>query len=276
MAFWDKLGQIGNVEDRRGVGPVGAGGGLIALFVTLGLGYFGISADPAVVEQLLAASGITTSSEQSSEFAGGDDYENFASRVIGSNDAYWKRQLNGEISYSPPRLVLFRSVTSSGCGIASSDVGPHYCPVDATIYLDETFFDVLREQYGGNDGDVAQAYVLAHEVGHHVQNLDGTMAKVQNDPSYRSTGENSLSVRLELQADCYAGLWAHSIRDRGVFESEQEIQEALQAAAAVGDDRIQGKTGDVNPETWTHGSSERRVASFNAGWKSGDISNCRL
>lgn len=276
MAFWDKLGQIGNVEDRRGMSPIGAGGGLIALVVTLGLGYFGISADPAVIERLLAASGITTSSNQSSEFAGGDDYEKFAGRVIGSNDAYWERQLSGKFSYSAPRLVLFRSVTSSGCGVASSDVGPHYCPVDETIYLDETFFDVLREQYGGSNGDVAQAYVLAHEVGHHVQNLDGTMAKVQDDPAYRSTGENSLSVRLELQADCYAGLWAHSIRDRGVFESEQEIQEALQAAASVGDDRIQGTAGNVNPETWTHGSSEQRVASFNTGWKTGDIAECRL
>ena len=275
MAFWDKLGETGHVEDRRGLNPVSAGGGLIALIVTLGLGYFGISADPALIEQLLAAGGTTTS-EQSSEFAGADDYETFAGRVIGSNDTYWSGKFDSAPAYTAPRLVLFRSATSSGCGIASSEVGPHYCPSDATIYLDETFFDVLRERYGGSSGDVAQAYVLAHEVGHHVQNLDGTMASAQNDQAYRSTGENSLSVRLELQADCYAGLWAHSIREQGVFESEQEIQEAMQAAASVGDDRIQGTTGRVNPETWTHGSSEQRVASFNAGWKSGDIAQCQL
>ena len=275
MALWDKLGGGGNVEDRRGTNSLGIGGGLITAVVVLGLGYFGINVDPALISQLISASGVT-SSEQSNEFKGNDSYESFARNVIGSTNAYWSTKLGGQTPYKGPRLVLFRDATQSACGIATSDVGPHYCPNDATIYLDETFFDVLQKQYGGSSGDVAQAYVLAHEVGHHVQNSTGTMQQVQSDPSYQATGENSLSVRLELQADCYAGAWAHSLRDKGVFESPAEIQEAIDAASAVGDDRIQSTSGSVNPETWTHGSSEQRVASFNKGWNSDDYTVCKL
>ena len=276
MALWDKLGGGGNIEDRRGASALGIGGGLLATVVTLALGYFGISADPALIEQLIAASGVTSQSEQSSEFSGADSYETFASNVIGSTDKYWKAELAGVVDYPSPKLVLFRTATQSGCGIATSEVGPHYCPADQRIYLDETFFDVLAERLGGSNGDVAQAYVMAHEVGHHVQNVTGTMEQVQSDPDYQATGGNSLSVRLELQADCYAGAWANSIRGAGVFESEQEIQEAIDAAAAVGDDRIQSSTGSVNPETWTHGSSAQRVEAFNRGWNSGDSTVCRL
>lgn len=276
MAIWDKLGGGGDIEDRRGASVLGLGGGLIATVVALGLGYFGISADPALIEQLIAASGIGTSEQQPAEFQGADSYETFASNVIGSTDKYWKAELAGQIDYPSPKLILFRDATRSGCGVATSDVGPHYCPADSSIYLDETFFDVLAEQLGGSNGDVAQAYVMAHEVGHHVQNVTGIMERVQSDPSYQATGENSLSVRLELQADCYAGAWANSIRDAGVFESEAEIQEAIDAASAVGDDRIQSTTGSVNPETWTHGSSEQRVEAFNRGWNSGDSSVCTL
>ena len=276
MAIWDKLGGGGDIEDRRGASVLGLGGGLIATVVALGLGYFGISADPALIEQLIAASGIGSSEQQPAEFQGTDSYETFASNVIGSTDRYWKAELAGQIDYPSPKLVLFRDATRSGCGVATSDVGPHYCPADSSIYLDETFFDVLAERLGGSNGDVAQAYVMAHEVGHHVQNVTGTMERVQSDPAYQATGENSLSVRLELQADCYAGAWAYSIRDAGVFESEAEIQEAIDAAGAVGDDRIQSTTGSVNPETWTHGSSEQRVEAFNRGWNSGDSSVCTL
>lgn len=276
MAMWDKLGGGGNIEDRRGASALGIGGGLIATVITLALGYFGISADPALLEQLIAASGVTNQGEQSAEFKGADSYETFASNVIGSTDRYWKAELAGRLDYPSPKLILFRTATQSGCGIASSEVGPHYCPADQSIYLDETFFDVLEERLGGGKGDVAQAYVMAHEVGHHVQNVTGTMEQVQQDPGYQATGSNSLSVRLELQADCYAGLWANSIRDAGVFESEAEIQEAIDAAAAVGDDRIQSTTGSVNPETWTHGSSEQRVAAFKKGWTNTGIDTCTL
>jgi predicted metalloprotease len=278
VALWDKLGGGGNIEDRRGMGALGIGGSLVAGIVVLALGYFGISADPALVEQLLVSAGVTGQSEstQTSEFKGQDSYETFASNVIGSSNRYWSKTLSGNTDYQTPRLVLFRNATQSGCGIATSEVGPHYCPLDKTIYLDETFFDVLAERLGGSNGDVAQAYVMAHEVGHHVQNVTGIMERVQNDPAYEQTGSNSLSVRLELQADCYAGLWANSIKDAGVFESDNEIQEAIVAAGAVGDDRIQSTTGSVNPETWTHGSSAQRIESFNRGWKSGQLSQCSL
>lgn len=274
MALWDKLGGGGDIEDRRGANAIGIGSGLIATVVALGLGYFGINADPALIEQLLTASGLTPQTEQPAAFKGVDSYETFASNVIGSTDRYWKAELAGSVDYPTPKLVLFRDATQSGCGVATSEVGPHYCPADQRIYLDETFFDVLAERFGGNKGDVAQAYVMAHEVGHHVQNVTGTMERVQSDPAYQATGSNSLSVRLELQADCYAGAWANSIRNQHVFESESEIQEAIDAAAAVGDDRIQSTTGPVNPETWTHGSSQQRVDSFNRGWSSGDSSAC--
>lgn len=276
MALWDKLGGNGNVEDRRGTSALGIGGGLIATVIVFALGYFGISADPALVEQLLSASGVGTSNEQSSEFSGDDSYEVFTKNVIGSTDKYWQGQLAGKYEYQGPKLVLFRQATQSGCGVATSEVGPHYCPADSSIYLDETFFDVLKERYGGSNGDVAQAYVIAHEVGHHVQNSTGTMNAVQADPNYQATGANSLSVRLELQADCYAGSWANSVKSTGVFETETEIQEAIEAAAAVGDDRIQSSSGTISPETWTHGSSEQRVSAFNKGWISGNSTVCEL
>lgn len=280
MALWDKLGQGGDVDDRRGMGglPFGIGPGLLTTGVVVLLGLAGLNVDPAIVGQIITTSGVgSPQTEQTTEFKGEDDYERFASSVIGSNDAFWTSTLsNTTTPYVKPKLVLFREATSSGCGIATSDVGPHYCPNDQTIYLDETFFDVLREQYGGSSGDVAQAYVLSHEIGHHVQNINGTMASVQSDPNYQATGANSVSVRLELQADCYAGLWANSIKDKGVFENDQEINEALQAAAAVGDDRIQSASGAINPETWTHGSSEQRIAAFKTGWSTGDINRCSL
>ncbi len=282
MALWDKLGRSGNVEDRRGMQsmlPFGLGSGALATGVVVILGFLGYSVDPALVNQLIQVSGIESSSqsEQPAEFKGVDNYEAFTTSVLGSTNEYWNKKLAGTATqYTEPRLVLFRDSTNSGCGIATADVGPHYCPSDQTIYLDETFFDVLKERLGGSDGDVAQAYVLAHEVGHHVQNKVGTMASVQNDPEYQASGANSLSVRLELQADCYAGLWANSIKDRGVFENDQEINEALDAAAAVGDDRIQSTSGGVNPETWTHGSAEQRTNAFKAGWTTGDIERCTL
>lgn len=282
MAFWDKLGRSGDIEDRRGTGsplPFGLSPGVLTSGAVLILGLFGLNVDPALVEQVIQLSGASSSqqSDQSAEFKGVDDYEAFASSVLGSTNDYWSSVLkNTATPYSNPKLVLFRDSTRSGCGIATSDVGPHYCPADQTIYLDETFFDVLKEQLGGSNGDVAQAYVIAHEVGHHVQNKTGIMASVQNDPAYQATGQNTLSVRLELQADCYAGLWAHSIKDKGVFENDQEINEALDAAAAVGDDRIQASSGSVNPETWTHGSAEQRTAAFKAGWTSGDTNRCSL
>lgn len=272
MAFWDKIGSTGNVEDRRGTGlALGGSAAVIGVIAYLVLGFMGVQIDPSVIQQLIGSSG----SGDTSQYAGQDSYETFASKVLGSSNDYWKKTLTAEgKTFTEPKLVLFRSATQSGCGLATSDVGPHYCPNDHTIYLDETFFAILQQQFGADVGDVAQAYVIAHEAGHHAQTLLGTMDRIQADPNYRAAGDNSLSVKLELQADCFAGLWAHSLKDTGVFQPN-EIQEALNAASAVGDDRIQKTTtGRVNPETWTHGSSEERVNAFNTGYNRGILSAC--
>jgi len=215
--------------------------------------------------------------EQSADFEGLDEYELFTRRVLGSTDKTWSAIFEGSgLTYPIPELVLFRGATNSACGGANSQVGPHYCPLDETIYLDETFFDELTSRFGAEGGDVAEAYVIAHEVGHHVQKRLGVMEQVQSLQQQASSQEeaNELSVRLELQADCFAGIWANSIRDEGVF-LPGEINEALDAAAAVGDDRIQqAVTGQVSPERWTHGSSAQRVEWFTVGFDTGDASAC--
>lgn len=274
MARWDKITGMGNVEDRRGLaGPVFGGTGIIALLVVLGLNYFGISVSQSTVEEVIGQiqslqSTQVDESEQPIEFRGEDDYEVFASRVLGSSDELWGEvfRQNGS-QYEEPRLVLFRGTTESACGVATSQAGPHYCPYDKTIYLDETFFEELRKRYGGSSGEVAQAYVIAHEVGHHVQNILGLL-----DLSAQKTQEDSIAI--ELQADCYAGVWAHSQARSGVFEGN-EIEQAMSAAAAVGDDNIQQTTeGRVTPENWTHGSSEQRVSAFTTGYETGDPSRC--
>lgn len=270
MADWSKIGSRGNVEDRRG-SPLGfAGGGLglvgigIVLLVSL-LG--GGSVDVDDVLNQLQQTGVQ-SAYTSQDFAGADDYEQFTATVLGSNNDYWRQVLaQNDIKYEEPTLVLFRSATQSGCGVATSSVGPHYCPNDRTIYIDETFYDELRSRFGAQGGDVAEAYVMAHEVGHHVQYQLGLL----DGGGYVN---NEASIATELQADCFAGAWAHSVAGLGVFQ-EGEVNEAIDAAAAVGDDRIQSRVqGQIRPETWTHGSSEQRVHWFNEGFKSGNPSAC--
>lgn len=278
MANWDSIGSSGSIDDRRGTGGalLGGGAGLVGIVLFFALNYLGIQVDPALINTAIDTIGTTQTTEQSAEFKGEDPYEKFASSVLGTTNDYWQAQFSASgATYTPPKLVLFRGATRSACGVASSQVGPHYCPYDETIYIDETFFDTLV-QLGGSNGDVAQAYVIAHEVGHHVQNQLGIMDQVMNGSGYQRIGENSQAVRLELQADCFSGLWANSLRDRGVFEPN-EIQEALQAAEAVGDDRIQeSMQGSINPETWTHGSSEQRMQAFMTGYESGNPSVCPL
>lgn len=280
MAVWDNLGTSGDVEDRRGLGGAALGGGsLVGIVLFLALSFMGVQVDPALIDQMSGAIQQSSFSEsqgqQPAEFQGEDSYERFVSTVLGSTNNYWNGafQENGK-AYNEPKLVLFRDATRSGCGIAASQVGPHYCPADSTIYVDETFFDVLKE-LGGSNGEVAQAYVIAHEAGHHVQKELGIIQAVQTNPEYRQSGENSLSVKLELQADCFAGLWANSIKDQNVFEPG-DVEQAINAAEAVGDDRIQQQTqGSINPETWTHGSSKDRVEAFNKGFEQGNLSVCR-
>lgn len=276
MARWDRITGRGNVEDRRGLGGgmiFAGGGGLAAILFTLGLSYLGLQVPQSTVEEILGQiqslqSTQVDESKQPVEFRGDDDYEVFASKVLGSSNQLWSEVFtkNGR-QYDPPRMVLFRGVTQSSCGTASSQVGPHYCPLDNTIYLDETFFDELVKRFGGSSGEVAQAYVMAHEVGHHVQNLLGAL-NVGN----QSTREGSIA--LELQADCYAGVWAYSQARNNIFENG-EIEQAMLAAAAVGDDNIQRTVeGQISPENWTHGSSEQRVKAFTTGYSTGDPGRC--
>jgi len=272
MANWGRILSRGNVEDRRSFSPVGVGGisltglALLFLFNYLSGGDLG-----DVIQQLPTSTLESQQNVNSQQYEGADEYEVFASTVLGSNNEAWTGIFteNNE-EYPPPRLVLFRTATQSSCGTATSQVGPHYCPLDETIYLDETFFDELTARFGAQGGDVAEAYVISHEVGHHVQNRLGTLGSVQSQ--YR--GDNEASIRLELQADCYAGIWASSIKNAGVFEPG-EIREAMDAASAVGDDRIQQKvTGYIRPESWTHGSSEQRKQWLTRGYESGEITAC--
>ncbi len=278
MANWDNIEASGNVEDRRRSNGMmlGGGVGLAGIAVFLALNFLGIQLDPALVNTIIGSIESSQSTTPSAEFEGQDSYETFAKQVLGSSNTYWtKAFVDSGRTYTEPKLVLYRSMTPTACGTGSSQSGPFYCPADQTIYLDETFFDVIQ-QLGGSNGDVAQAYVIAHEAGHHAQNLLGTMDNVMNNPEYRRSGQNSLSVKLELQADCYAGLWANSLKNRDVF-GPGEINQAIETAAAVGDDRIQASTqGSINPETWTHGSSKDRVAAFSRGYDSGQLQTCSL
>lgn len=276
MANWRKILSRGDVEDRRSMAPAAIGGLSLTGVAALLILNFLMGGSPAdVLNQLDSIPIETQNNVQTDQFSGQDDYEVFASTVLGSNNDMWANVFNkAGKEYSPPKLVLFRTATESSCGIATSDVGPHYCPLDQTIYLDETFFDELTNRFGAKGGDVAEAYVIAHEVGHHAQNQLGIMDEVNNSVERNSEGSNELSVRLELQADCFAGLWAYSIRNLNVF-MPGEINEALDAASAVGDDRIQKKIqGSINPETWTHGSSEQRVSWFNRGFEKGSLDSC--
>lgn len=282
MARWDRIQSRGNVEDRRGMGTGakaagGVGGlGIIAVLIALFFGGGGGGLDQ-VLNQLDQAQAPQQTGVQAEEFQGEDDYEVFAETVLGSNDETWAEIFAAnDLTYSPPKLVLFRTQTQSACGGANAQVGPHYCPLDETIYLDETFFQVLTERFGAEGGDVAEAYVIAHEVAHHVQNELNIMDEVQSRQQAAGSQEeaNQWSVGLELQADCFAGVWANSIRDLGVF-LPGEIEEAIDAAAAVGDDRIQETIqGRITPESWTHGSSQQRVDWFNTGFDTGDPSRC--
>lgn len=275
MARWDKILSRGDVDDRRSAAPLAAGGlgtiGVILLFV---LNYLSTGTAPQL-QQVLDE--LQKPAQQSSQeaFSGDDTYETFASTVLGSTNDTWSDIFSQSgNTYTPPKLVLFRQATTSACGSATSEVGPHYCPLNRTIYLDETFFDVLTTRLQAKGGDVAEAYVISHEVGHHVQNELGILDKVQQTET--ASNSNELSVATELQADCFAGVWMYSINKLNIFEPS-EINEALDAAAAVGDDRIQQTIeGRITPETFTHGTSQQRVTWFNKGFTTGQPAQCKI
>ena len=277
---WRNLERSKNVEDRRGragavaggVGGLGILGLLFALFVGGGDG--GGIGD--ILGQLATQQGANPQSQDSSEFEGLDEDEEFVMAVLGSTETLWTEEFAAAGStYDPATVVLFTGSTPSACGGANSATGPHYCPLDETIYIDLTFYDELKRRFGAEGGDFAEAYVLAHEVGHHIQQETGIMDQVRSLQQSDPGSANELSVRLELQADCLAGVWAHSIFERENVLERGDIEEGLSAAEAVGDDRIQqATTGRVNPESFTHGTSQQRVDWFNVGYTTGDQAAC--
>jgi predicted metalloprotease len=198
----------------------------------------------------------------------------FMSFVLDDVQGFWADTFKASgKTYTDAKLVLFNGSTPSGCGGATAAIGPHYCPADKHVYLDLGFFRELRDRFGA-PGDFAQAYVLAHEIGHHVQDLLGIEGRMEQEAAANPERANDLSVRLELQADCFAGVWGFTTYKRNILESG-DLEEGLTAAASVGDDRIQKETtGRVNPETWTHGSSEERVRWFKRGFENGDPNDC--
>ena len=256
----------------RGIAIGGGGIGVIVLVIAVIL----CGGDPrSLLEQMPQQNQPTQQQPQARQNGKTDENSEFVSVVLGSTEDVWNDVFRKSgIRYKEPKLVLFTGQVRSACGFADAAMGPFYCPGDQKLYLDFAFFGELEREFKA-PGDFAQAYVIAHEVGHHVQNLLGTMDKVTS--AQRSAGKseaNRLSVRLELQADCFAGAWAAAVFERGLLD-RGDIEEALSAAQAVGDDRIQEAIqGRVNPESFTHGTSDQRVRWFSQGYDTGDPNTC--
>lgn len=271
---WQGSRRSSNVQDARGVRFGGAGLGIGGTLIALAAAYF-LGVDPRVI---LGLTESVQSARQPQIESGTptDQQGQFVAAVLGDTEDTWGALFEAAGSqYMPPTLVLFTNQVRSGCGGASAASGPFYCPADQKVYIDLAFYDELQSQFQA-PGDFAQAYVLAHEVGHHVQTLLGTSDKVRSAQQSASREDaNALQVRMELQADCYAGIWAHHAdRARHVIE-EGDVAEALQAASAVGDDTIQKRTqGTVVPESFTHGSAEQRMSWFRRGLDQGTIEAC--
>lgn len=274
---WSGRRQSSNMEDRRGVsgGKLAAGGGIIGIiFLIINALSGGDSGELLNSVQQQLEQGNQT--EQTIELTAEDKkMGEFVSTVLADTEDVWGKifRENGA-TYKEPRLVLFRDGVKTACGGASSASGPFYCPTDQTVYMDLAFFDELKNKLGAQGGDFAIAYVIAHEIGHHVQTLIGTSDKMRQAQQNASQAQgNKLSVALELQADFYAGVWTHYNQQMNNVLEPGDIEEALSAANAVGDDAIQRKTqGQVVPDSFTHGSSEQRMFWFNKGFKTGDLS----
>jgi predicted metalloprotease len=272
-----RLGRSsGNVEDRRGMGPVGIGGlGLggvvIVSIIALLLGKNPLDVIGQVADQ------SATAPTQTGAAPVNDEDSQFVHAILGSTEDVWGNmfQKMGK-TYPPPTLVLFTGAVASACGRASAAVGPFYCPNDQRVYLDTSFFQEMRAKLGGG-GDFAEAYVIAHEVGHHIQVLTGTAEKIDQARQRGASmeGDSGLSVRMELQADCYAGVWANQAQQQNHWMESGDIEEALNTASAIGDDRLQNQAqGTVVPDSFTHGTSAQRVRWFRNGFDSGDVGHC--
>jgi len=271
-----KLGDqraSGNVEDRRGIGVVGGGigiGGIVIAVVAYFLGF-----DPAQVLSVAEQVAPQREEREAPKGAPADEMGLFVAKVLGSTESVWGRILpQSGTQYRPPTLVLYDGQVSSACGMGQAAMGPFYCPGDEKLYIDLAFFRDLQTRFAA-PGDFAQAYVIAHEVGHHVQNLVGTFRKAEAARARASPAENNRnSVRMELQADCFAGVWGHHAGNMNQLDAG-DIAEALNAASAIGDDRLQKQTqGRVAPDSFTHGTSEQRVRWFKRGMDSGRPADC--
>ncbi|MBW7983506.1 KPN_02809 family neutral zinc metallopeptidase [Enterobacillus tribolii] len=282
---WQGRRESQNVEDRRGSSSSGSGlggggmripvrgkGGLILLVVVLVAGYYGVDLTP-----LLNGGAPVTQTQQAQPANAQLDNEmaKFTSVILASTEDTWRdifRQMGKQ--YQDPKLVMYRGATRTGCGTGQSVMGPFYCPADRTVYIDLSFYQEMKTKLGAG-GDFAQGYVVAHEVGHHVQTLLGIERKVRElQQSASRTDQNRLSVKMELQADCFAGVWGHYMQNEKILE-QGDLEEALNAAQAIGDDRLQQQSqGRVIPDSFTHGTSQQRYTWFKRGFDSGNINNC--
>jgi predicted metalloprotease len=281
---WDRGSSNRNIEDKRGVRPGGGGGGFrmgggmglggLVIMLVLSL-VFGrnLMTDGGGGGVPSAASGDVA--VPVNESAAEAETRDFVTYVLNNSQERWAQLLPQAFNtpYRDARLVLFREAVESGCGVAQSGMGPFYCPLDEKAYIDLSFYDELKSRFGA-PGDFAQAYVLAHEIGHHVQNVLGTSSRVREQQERNRDQANALSVRIELQADCYAGVWANGVRNEGRLDPG-DVEEGLGAASAVGDDRLQKQAGGrANPESFTHGTSAQRMNWFRRGFENGDPRNC--
>jgi uncharacterized protein len=289
----DELPKSDRIEDRRRGGlsgfPGGRGGIGIGTIVVLGLIGWALGIDPRVLiqgaEEMSQSGGAQQQSDAGSTAGTGtpsDSTGQFVSAILGSTEAQWTDIFaKAGKTYTPPTLVMFSEATESGCGAARAAMGPFYCPLDQKVYLDTSFFEDLQRRFGACDAgsktcQFSEAYVIAHEIGHHVQNQLGLLPQVQQAQRGMDKAEaNSLQVRVELQADCLAGVWANRAQQKWQFIEPGDVEAALQTASAIGDDRLQRESqGYVVPDAFTHGTSQQRTSWFMTGLKTGDVSSC--
>lgn len=287
---WKDWGSSGNLEDRRGMGgmfggrsPMGAGfpigfggrGFSLTTLIIVGVIMWALGIDPRTLLTGEMPQGSSTTDQRAGP-AKNDEQTRFVSAVLATTEQAWDSYFNETGgAYEKPKLVLFSGGVGSACGFAQSAAGPFYCPLDRKVYLDMSFFTQLERRFGA-PGDFAQAYVIGHEIGHHVQNILGIIPRVQNAQARLSkTQRNAMQVRVELQADCFAGIWAKRANDIKPTLEPGDAEEALAAASAIGDDTLQKKSqGYVVPESFTHGSSQQRMQWFQTGLQKGDIEAC--
>ena len=282
---WEDFRSSENVEDRRGMGagiPGGRGGLGLGTIVILGLIGWALGIDPRILiggAEMMAGGGGGNEQQQQQGRQGppSDQIGQFAAKILGNTEDVWKVVLPAQMNkqYRPPGLVIFSDGTDSGCGFAQSAMGPFYCPLDQKVYVDLSFFQDMQRKFGVK-GAFAYAYVIAHEVGHHVENLIGILPRVQDRQQEVGGRErNQLSVRVELMADCLAGVWAHHSDQNFKSLEPGDIENAIGAAQAIGDDRLQRQSqGRVVPDSFTHGSSAQRVRWLTTGLKTGDVKSC--